>query len=168
LKQIDLTIPTGAIFSDDGQYRYALWRVWSQTRPPLMFVGLNPSTANGTANDPTITRLMGRADQEGFGAILAGNLYALVSSAPGVLLQGGDVVGPETDSYLRQMIDMAGQVLCAWGSFPAVKNRAPAVLSIVPAPYCLGVNKDGHPKHPLYISYSTKMVKMGQIRIKLF
>lgn len=164
MKLIDLTIPTGALFSDDGQHRYALWRVWSQARPPLMFIGLNPSTANGIANDPTITRLMARADREGFGALLAGNLYALVSSIPSPLTWRDDAVGSETDEYLRQMIGMSRRVLCAWGSFPAASKRAATVLAMVPEPYCLGTNSDGQPKHPLYIPYSTKMIKM-QINI---
>lgn len=160
MKKIDLTIPTGAIFSDDGQHRYALWRVWSQVRQPLMFIGLNPSTANGTMNDPTITRLMVRAELEGFGGLLAGNLYALVSSIPSPLTWREDAIGDEADDYIRQMVSLASRVLCAWGSFPAAKKRVDAVLNMIPEPYCLGINGDGQPKHPLYIPYSTKMVKM--------
>lgn len=159
MKTIDLTIPKGAIFSEDGKYRYALWRSWSQYRKPLMFIGLNPSTANGTMNDPTITRLMARADQEGFGGLLAGNLYALVSSNPSVLLGEGDTIGPETDDYLLKMIGMTGRVLCAWGSFSAAKDRAEEVIKLVVEPYCLGINAGGAPKHPLYIPYDKQMVR---------
>ena len=162
MKPIDLTTLKGAIFSDDGQYRYALWRVWSHTRLPLMFIGLNPSTANGIMDDPTITRLMVRSDQAGFGGLLAGNLYALVSSNPEVLLKGGDAVGPETDDYLRKMIAMSGVVLCAWGSFPAASKRASIVLEMVPVPLCLGVNEDGNPKHPLYISYHVPLSRYNR------
>ena len=159
MKQIDLTTPKGAIFSEDGKYRYSLWRVWSRARQPLMFIGLNPSTANGIMDDPTITRLMVRADQAGFGGLLAGNLYALVSSSPEVLLNDGDAVGGETDDYLQQMIAIAGAVLCAWGSFSAANKRASKVLEMVPVPLCLGVNGDGHPRHPLYISYVVPMIR---------
>ena len=102
---------------------------------------------------------MFRADQAGFGGLLAGNLYSLVSSNPEIL-RDGDAVGDETDDYLRQMIGLAcGVVLCAWGAFPVAIERAPKVLEIVPAPLCLGVNGDGSPKHPLYISYNIPMVK---------
>jgi len=76
VKEIDLSIPQGAIFSDDGKYHYSLWRVWSQVRPILLFIGLNPSTASSSTNDPTITRLMVRANNESFGGLLAANLYA--------------------------------------------------------------------------------------------
>lgn len=157
MNMIDLTIPKGAIFSGDGKYRYALWRVWSQRRPLLMFIGLNPSRANHIMDDPTITRLMARADSEGYGGLLAGNLFALVSSNPDILLRDGNVVGVETDDYLRYMIGMAERVLCAWGSFPAASKRATAILEMVSAPYCFGTNRDGHPKHPLYLPYKIRM-----------
>ncbi len=47
---IDFSIPRGAIFSDDRKYRYALWRVWSITKPPLMMIGLKHSVANEFKN----------------------------------------------------------------------------------------------------------------------
>jgi hypothetical protein len=158
---IDLSATKGAVFSDDGIYRYALWRTWSAYKPPLMFIGLNPSTANQLSNDPTITRLITRANNEGYGGILAGNLYALVSSNPCELTNTTfDPVGPETNDYLRQMIGMAKTVLCAWGSFSAISNnRIDDVTAMISDPYCLGVNRDGNPKHPLYIPYSSPIVK---------
>ena len=158
--KIDLASPTGAVFSPDGRYRYTLWRVWSQALPKLLFVGLNPSTANHTMNDPTITRCIERATREGFGGLLVGNLFSLVSSNPEILVGDDQAVGPDTDVYLQKMIGMAARVLCAWGSFPAVKDRSATVLDMIPEPYCLGVNSDGQPKHPLYIPYRVQMVKM--------
>jgi hypothetical protein len=161
MKPIDLTMPMGAIFSEDGRYRYALWRVWSQIKPLLLFVGLNPSTANGLINDPTVARLMARARKEGFGGLLAGNLYGLVSEDPKILLKDIEVIGTENDAYLKLLIELAskGRVLCGWGSFPAARKRAKAVLKLIPLPYCLGVNDDGQPTHPLYIAYDVPMVK---------
>jgi hypothetical protein len=161
--EIDLNVPQGAIFSEDGKYRYALWRVWNMTRPLLLITGLNPSKADARRNDPTITRGMVRADRTGFGGLLMGNLYGLVSTDPDTLLDttidDSDVVGIETDDYLRQMIRLSARHLVGWGSFKAVPYRAPAVLKMIPEPYCLGVNADGQPKHPLYIGYHVPMVK---------
>lgn len=160
MEEIDINLPMGAIFSPDRYYRYALWRRWSQVKPLLLFIGLNPSVASSTVNDPTIIRMMVRASTDGFGGLLVSNLYSLVSSDPDVLLKREDsAIGPDTDSYMRKMIDMAGRVICGWGSFPAAKRRYPDVLKIIPEPYCLGINKDGQPKHPLYIGYNTQMVK---------
>lgn len=157
MKQIDLTIPKGAIFSEDRKYRYALWRVWNHNLPILLQIGLNPSDANEIKNDPTITRGMTRANRERFGAFLMANLYAYVSTNPDVLLNHDNTIGEYTDYYLKQMIEMSDRQLCGWGSFKPVQTRAPIVLNMIKQPYCVGINADGQPKHPLYISYDTPM-----------
>ncbi len=160
MKEIDLNIPRGAIFSDDRKYRYALWRVWNLSRPILLLIGLNPSVANELKNDPTITRGIVRADRDGFGGFLMANLYAFVSTEPKVLLGEGDFVGEFTDYYLKQMIELSGRQLCGWGSFLPVAKRSPIVLAMLKEPYCLGVNADGQPKHPLYIGYDVPMRRL--------
>ena len=156
---IDLSILKGAIFSDDRKYRYALWRVWNINRPILLQIGLNPSKAGEIISDPTITRGVVRADKEGFGGFLMANLYAYVSTNPDALLKNGDFIGEHTDYYLRQMIEMSARQLCGWGSFKPVQNRASVVLNMIQDPYCLGINRDGQPKHPLYVGYNVSMVK---------
>ena len=155
---IDLTIPTGAVFSEDGLHRYALWRIWNKNRPILNFDGLNPSTANGLKNDSTITVLMVRADRLGFGGLLAGNLSSYITTDP-KKLNWDDQIRAETDDYLRKMIDMADRHLVAWGSFPVSPERIKTVLAMIPEPYCLGINADGSPKHPLRVPYSVEMVR---------
>jgi len=155
---IDLTIPKGAIFSEDRKYRYALWRVWSLNRKPLMVIGLNPSTANGISDDPTISRLMARAYAD-FGALLMANLYAYVSTDPQVLLWNDNTIGELTDYYLSEMVNLSERQLCGWGSFKPVTKRCSQVMAMLREPYCLGVNQDGQPKHPLYISYKTQMIR---------
>jgi hypothetical protein len=157
--KIDLSIPSGAIFTEDMKFRYALWRVWSTSRPILLSISLNPSVANSIRNDPTVIRDMRRAEREGFGGLLKGNLYAYVSTDPNALLKDGDFVGEETDFYLKEMIRLSARHLCGWGSFKPVKKRAPIVLAMIPEPYCLGVNADGQPRHPLYIGYDIPMIK---------
>jgi len=156
MKSIDLATPSGAIFSDDGLHRFSLWRVWSRIRPMLLFIGLNPSSANSIDNDPTIVRLMRRADAEGFGGLLAGNLMSYVATNPLTLKWDQDVL-PETDYYLRTMAEKASRHLIGWGTFPAPDERIKLVISMLREPYCLGITKAGRPKHPLYISYKVKM-----------
>jgi hypothetical protein len=156
---IDLSIPTGAIFSEDHQYRYALWRVWNKSLPMLTIIGLNPSKADSIRSDPTVTRGMVRANQNMFGGLLMANLYAYVSTDPNALLKDGDFVGELTDYYLKEMIRLSARHLCGWGSFKPVVKRAPIVLTMLPEPYCLGINADGQPKHPLYIGYNVPMIK---------
>jgi len=132
-----------------------------------MTIGLNPSTAAEINDDPTITRLQARAYKTGYGGLLMANLYAYVSTDPKELLGDGDFgwfVGEHTDYYLRRMIDMSDKQLCGWGSFKPVILRAPTVYSMLKNPYCLGVNADGQPKHPLYISYDTPMVRFSPLQ----
>ncbi len=159
MKDIDLSIPKGAIFSEDRKYRYALWRVWNPARAILLQIGLNPSDANEFKNDPTVTRGIVRADRTGYGGFFMANLYGFVSTDPKTLLNNGDSVGELTDYYLKQMIELSERQLCGWGSFKPVQARASIVLSMIPEPYCLGINADGQPKHPLYIGYDKPMVK---------
>lgn len=158
-KLLDLSITNGAIFSDDRRYRYALWRVWNPRQPLLMIIGLNPSVANERKDDPTITRGIVRADRNGFGGLLMGNLYAFVSTDPKSLVSNGDSVGEFTDYYLKQMVLLSDRQLCGWGSFKPVVKRASIVLAMLKKPYCLGTNSDGQPKHPLYIGYQVPMVE---------
>lgn len=159
LKVIDLELPKGAVFSEDGKYRYVLWRVWNKSRPIRLQIGLNPSKAGAIKNDPTITRGMVRADRDSFGGFLMGNLYGFISTNPDALLRVGDSIGLENDIYLKQMIELSAQHLCGWGSFRAVEKRASIVLALIKEPYCLGVNHDGQPKHPLYIGYDVPATK---------
>ena len=165
MKQIDFTIPRSAIFSDDRKYRYVLWRVWSPNKGLLLVIGLNPSTANEISDDPTIARLLTRASLSGFGGLLMANLYAYVSTDPKELLRDSDLSGAENDFYLKYLIGISDKTLCGWGSFSPVVKRAPAVLTMIPDPYCLGVNADGQPKHPLYVSYDTPMVKYSSGKV---
>ena len=157
---IDLSIPKGAIFSEDRIYRYALWRVWNPSLKIMMQIGLNPSRANELRSDPTITRGFVRAYKLGYGGFLMANLYAFVSTDPKALTRNVNTVGELTDYYIREMVKLSSIQLCGWGSFPEAKYRAPTVLAMLPNAYCLGVNSDGQPKHPLYVGYSVQMIKM--------
>ncbi len=158
--KIDLSIAKSAIFSEDRKYRYALWRSWNRNRPAMMCIGLNPSTANEISDDPTITRMIKRADNSGYGALLMGNLFALVSTKPEALLTDFDyAVGESTDKYLKQMIELSEVQLCGWGSFKPVWLRYEEVHKMLKNPVCLGINSDSQPKHPLYIGYDVPMMK---------
>ena len=159
MKQIDLTIPQGAIFSDDMRYRYILWRVWNPSRPVMGQTSLNPSKADAIISDPTVTRGVVRANRNGFGGFIMTNLFGLVSTDPKALLNNDNAVGEFTDYYIKEMVKLSDRQLCGWGSFKPVPLRAPDVLLMLKEPYCLGVNGDGQPKHPLYIGYNVPMIK---------
>jgi len=133
--------------------------VWNTGKPILGCVGLNPSDANEFKNDPTITRGVVRADRNGFGGFIMTNMHGLVSIDPNALLNNPDAIGELNDYYIKQMVKLTERQLCGWGSFKPVVHRAKIVYSMLSNPVCLGMNIDGNPKHPLYVSYETQMVK---------
>lgn len=152
----------GAVLSDDGVYRYRLWRVWDPDRLPTAFVMLNPSTADARVDDPTIRRCTGFARAWGAGGIVVVNLYAYRATDPRELAaaegRGVDVVGPENDAHVRAAFAAVDQVVFAWGAAtlgPGVARRVREALPPGLEVSCLGVTKQGHPRHPLYLAANT-------------
>jgi hypothetical protein len=136
------------------------WR-YSLTREPapqtgegtVVFIGLNPSTADEGRDDPTIRRCIGFARGWGFARLEVLNLFAFRATKPTALLDADDPVGPDNDSTIATVLRAADLVVCAWGAFPN-GERSAHVLKLVAVPYCLGVTKNGSPRHPLYVRAS--------------
>lgn len=139
-----------AVISACGNYRYELRRVWDELRPAVLFIGLNPSTADAEVDDNTIRVCMGYAERWGYGGLLMGNLFAWRSKDQSVLDGLSDPVGPENYAYLRALQDQAGLVVCAWSDSGALRGRDQQVLAYLRDPHCLTHLKSGRPGHPLY------------------
>lgn len=151
-------LESGAFFSPDRRYRYHLWRRWDKTLPSLAFLMLNPSVAAEDEDDPTITRCITRARKTGYGALEVVNLFALVSTDPRRLYAPGeDPIGPENDRIITDVVLSCGTLVCAWSAHARHLGRETAVLDLLQrlsvTPHVLTINKDGTPRHPLYISY---------------
>lgn len=147
---------SGAILSEDGAYRYRLWRRWPSLEPSVVFVMLNPSTADADQDDPTIRRCIGFARRWGFGGIEVVNLFALRTSDPLVLLSHPDPVGPENAEHIRQAVSLgaAKPIIVAWGEASRFRARADLVAALIRARRvvrALGVTKSGDPRHPLFM-----------------
>ena len=141
-----------AEISECGRYRYRLTRRWDESRPAVMFVMLNPSTADACQDDPTISRCIRFAREWGYGELLVGNLFALRSADPGALLRSDDPVGPDNDDALLDLAQSAALVIAAWGDKGAFMRRNEAALQLLPARfYALKLTQRGHPGHPLYL-----------------
>lgn len=137
----------GASLSECGKYRYALWRVWDENRGKVLFIGLNPSTADGSLDDTTIRRCMSYARQWGYGGILMGNLFAFRSTHPERLAGAVDPVGPENDAWLTRMAEQADLAVAMWGNGGCLWNRSTVVEEMIPDLYCLRVTGKGEPHH---------------------
>lgn len=147
---------SNAVISECGTYRYELSRTWDWDSglPVVGWIMLNPSTADAEVDDPTIRRCVGFARKWGYGGIVVRNLFALRATDPNELRRHADPAGPENAAYLAQVVRDAFTV-CAWGSHPLARTsgfRLVTQLSALNVDIrCLGVTKDGYPRHPLYV-----------------
>jgi hypothetical protein len=117
----------GAVLSVSRDYRYTLTREWDQGGGTLNVIGLNPSTADETQDDPTIRRCVGFAKRWRFGRLVMTNLFAFRSTAPARLYEAADPIGPENDTHLLEEARKASEVLCAWGAHGKLHGRGAAV-----------------------------------------
>jgi hypothetical protein len=144
-----------AVFSPCRTYRYFLSRTWNPMLPSVMFIGLNPSTADEQQDDPTVRRCVGFATKWNFGGLVLVNLFAYRSTDPAGLRDTDDPVGPANDKHILLGARAADRVVLAWGTKGNLVDRDQRVLSLFPDVHCLGVTKEGHPKHPLYLAGNT-------------
>lgn len=147
-----------AVYSPCEAYRYLLTRVWNPDGRKALFVMLNPSTATEFQNDPTVERCERRARALGFGAFRVTNIFAFRATDPRVMRAVADPIGPGNDAAIvDSATGWADSILCAWGTHGAHLGRGAAVEGLLRATgrelLTLGLSKDGHPKHPLYIGY---------------
>lgn len=149
-----------AVYSDCERYRYSLTRVWDGAGPRALFIMLNPSTATEVQNDPTVERCERRARALGYGAFRVLNIFAYRATDPRDMRRADDPVGPGNDDAMLEGLDWGTDVICAWGTHGAHLGRGPEVAALLRATgrelRHLGLSKEGHPKHPLYIGYAVQ------------
>jgi len=145
------TIKSGAIFSNCREYRYVLWRIWDDDMPKVMFIGLNPSTADETDDDPTIRRCIGFAKRWGFGGVYMLNIFAYKAVQPEQMKKAADSIGAENDGYLARYAEMSSLVIGAWGNHGVYLNRGAGVIEMFPTMQCMKMTKRNQPAHPLYL-----------------
>ncbi len=164
-----------AEISECGKYRWWLrrdWQLWNDMgehvtgKGVCCFVMLNPSTADGLQDDPTIRRCVSFAMAWGYDTLSVRNIYAYRATDPKDLPDtiAGATGGERGDSELLTALS-ANLVVAAWGStLPHHGTRERIVLSMfrqrAPAKeiYCLGTTKHGHPRHPLYVKGDQPLV----------
>ena len=147
---------SSAKFSPDRLHRYALWRVWDNSLPVAMFIGLNPSTADEIKNDNTVTKCINYARTWGYGGMIMSNIFAYRATNPEDMKAVPDPVGPDNDKWLLKLAKEAKLIVAAWGNRGEHMDRGKAVRELFKnkSMHCLAMNNTGHPKHPLYCKNS--------------
>lgn len=175
----DDVMSSPAIFSDPpgpdglGTYRYTLWREVqcaddlfsmgpAKSEGFVMWIGLNPSTATETMDDPTLRRVQGFTARWGYRRMVMTNLFAYRATDPAEMKRAEHPEGNDNDSILGELSTRAALVVACWGNHGSHLGRADRVcrwmrrLSVKMK--CLSVTGEGQPQHPLYLSADTELI----------
>lgn len=155
-------VSRSAEISPCANYRYLLTRTQLFGHGACVFVMLNPSTADGMRDDPTIRRCLGFVSDWGYHQLRVVNLFAWRATHPRDMLRQVDPVGPDGDGWILRATEDADMIVCAWGAQSAapVRRRADQVRQLLVgngrALHHLGLSFEGQPRHPLFLERSRK------------
>jgi len=183
------------VFSPDRVYRYTLWRRWDETselfKPEkewsctkcgadldktedhqcafrfVQFIGLNPSTADETNDDPTIRRCIRYSKDWGYDGYCMTNLFAFRATDPKVMKSQPSPIGPDNDTAIMDIAMKAALIVCAWGTHGAHRHRGMQVKGLLRSClglkiHHLGLTKENFPKHPLYLHKGIEPIEWKQ------
>ena len=154
---------SGAVLDTDRRHRFILWRFWDD-EPRMLFIGLNPSTANELTDDPTVRRLCGFARGWGYGGLYVCNLFSFITPHPKELLIETRHHAANTPA-IQMILNLVVLTVCGWGD--GIKpveqgySRARTVYELTESPMCFGITTSGNPKHPLYLPGNSKLEEMS-------
>lgn len=159
-----------AVLDDTGTYRYLLTRIWDPSRPPAVWIMLNPSVADATRTDQTLGRTISFSHAAGAGGVCLVNLFALRSTDPRALRTHREPVGPHNDSFIRQAARTGSPVVAAWGAQGVHMGRAADITARLLGDgitlHCLGTTSHGQPRHPLYVAGAQPLIPYQPPEIK--
>ena len=150
-----------ATFSNCRTYRYSLSRIWDKKKKLVLFIGLNPSTADEEVDDPTVRRCVNYSQDWGYGGLMMVNLFAYRAVLPSSLKKVKYPIGENNDKYIMTLSKKADITVAAWGNNGNLYGRDRQVFDIIPSLMCLKLNKTGQPAHPLYLSKNLKLTKFS-------
>jgi len=151
---------------ENKEYRYALRRVWDKSLGSVLFVMMNPSTADPFVDDPTVAKCQRYARAWGYGTLWVGNTFAYRATNQKQLMQVADPVGPENDEWLLKMAKQAGIIVLAYGKpHKHLCQRGSDVAALLRSAghelHVLKLCNDGTPSHPLYLKGTLKPCLLG-------
>ncbi len=161
--RIDTTkVQRWAMLDPSGTYRYVLGRQASQAPGKVLFILLNPSTADAVKDDPTVRRCVAFARQWGYGYVELVDLFAFRASSPSHLKIVREPVGPRNDGAIKTACDGAQKIVAAWGNHGSLFGRARQVALLLrpfkAKVFCFGLTNAGQPRHPLYLRKKSRLI----------
>lgn len=151
-----------ATISECGKYRYTLLRSWGDRHGSVVWIMLNPSTADADVDDPTIRRCMKFTERLGHETMVVVNLFALRATDPRELLEAEDSVGAENTESVLRVCDKGEILVAAWGATKKpIRSSIREIVKQIRDGYelkCLGTTKDGSPRHPLYLRGDAELI----------
>ena len=149
-----------AEFSKDKKHRYYLSRKWSENEQ-VLYVLLNPSKANHTKDDPTINRLITISKNLGYGGFNVVNLYTLITPIRNKLYEKKRKFSAKNKKLIEKLVARHKTIVYGWG---ATENEPNWLSNIVKSPLCFNINKNGTPKHPLYLKKESTLKKFRGLK----
>ena len=145
-----------ATLSPNGVYRWTLSRRWGDG-DDVLWIMLNPSTADATKDDPTIQRIVRFSDGWGYGGLCVVNLYPYRTSDPAACRRWVEALDDPDAMYqnaeiIAQIAPRSALTLAAWGAAPWAQTWAKGLIADwmgAAKLHCLGKAANGAPKHPL-------------------
>lgn len=148
-------------YSDDRRYRWWYERRWDDG-PAMCWVGLNPSTGDTSGRPrPTLNKVVRRAQEAELSAVIVVNLFSWRATDPADLVVASksvDIVGARTDETIAWANAESAVTLLAWGGRGALQGRGMDVAHLVDGAHCLGLTRNGQPRHPLYVRSTVPLV----------
>lgn len=151
----------------EGDYRYSLIREWDvSNQKRVVFVLLNPSTADDIGEDQTTKVCIEFAKRWGYGSLQIVNLFAYRATDPNDLKKVKDynkMVGEHNYCFLQNALQGANKIVVAWGEYGKTQKRyldesLKSLFSLFSL-HCFWEIANNQPKHPLGVDYKTSLVE---------
>jgi hypothetical protein len=129
----------------------------------MLSISMNPSIAAENFNDPTLGRDWGFAQREGFDGLAKCNIADYRARHPSVFRD--PAIAPSSDINIETIMRVAAgaaKIVVGHGKLtkPLAPHGARVMRELASGGFelwCLGLNKDGSPKHPLFVDGTTPL-----------
>ena len=146
-------ISRSADISNDKKDRFSLSRIWDSKKPKALYIMLNPSYADDESDDPTIRRLIFFSKKFKFGGFYVTNLFSQITPYPKELNMDNKSKKKNL-KIISELIKKSDLIVYAWGN---LVSEPIELRKLIESPLCFGINKNGTPRHPLYLRSDTKL-----------